>query len=199
MNGAPARAVGAVTEREVLQDAVFGSPLLGPVLKGWSDVQLPDAWLVAGAVAQAVWNARLHYAPGHGLRDIDIVYHDPDDLSEATEESHAVRIRALFAECPARFDVKNEARVHCWYEAKFGYPIAPYPSVAAAIATFPTTATTVGIRPGSAGLDVIATHGLSDLCNLVVRPNRVQVTRRIYEAKVARWQTLWPTLHIEKW
>lgn len=188
-----------MTEMETLERAVRASPLLAPVLERWADLQLPDAWLVAGAVAQTVWNDRLDYPPDHGLRDIDIVYHDPDDLTEAAEEQHAARIRAMFADVPAQFDVKNEARVHCWYEAKFGYTIAPYPSVQAAIATFPTTATTIGIRPSGAQLQVVAVHGLSDLCNLIVRPNRVQITRPIYETKVERWRELWPGLHIEPW
>lgn len=188
-----------MTEMETLERAVRASPLLAPVLERWADLQLPDAWLVAGAVAQTVWNDRLDYPPGHGLRDIDIVYHDPDDLTEAAEEQHAARIRAMFADVPAQFDVKNEARVHCWYEAKFGYTIGPYPSVQAAIATFPTTATTIGIRPSGAQLQVVAVHGLSDLCNLIVRPNRVQITRPIYETKVERWRELWPGLHIEPW
>ena len=32
-------------------------------------------------------------------------------------------------------DVKNEARVHLWYEARFGAAIPPYQSAEAAIAT----------------------------------------------------------------
>ncbi len=188
-----------MTQLRFLENAVRASPLLGPVLDRWADIGLPDGWLVAGAVAQTVWNARLGLPPDHGLRDIDIIYHDPDDLTAASEADHAARVSALFGDSAAHFDVKNEARVHCWYEAKFGYPIPPYPSARAAIATFPTTATTVGIRPSGGDIELVSTHGLSDLCNLTVRPNRVQITRPIYEAKVARWRTLWPTLNIEPW
>src|ERR1700730_3374080 len=38
------------------------------------------------------------------------------------------------------------ARVHLWYEDRFGYALKPYLSSADAIATFPTTATAVGVR-----------------------------------------------------
>ena len=92
--------------------------------------------------------------------------------------------------------MKNEARVHLWYEAKFGRFVAPYASVTDAIGTFPTTATAVGIRPSAEGLQLYAPYGISDLLGLVVRPNRKQITRDIYEAKVGRWIAAWPQLTI---
>jgi hypothetical protein len=98
-----------------------------------------------------------------------------------------------------RIDVKNEARVHLWYEAKFGYAIRPYASVADAITTFPTTATAVGLRPGPEGLAVFAPYGLADLLGLIVRPNKRQITRSIYEAKVTRWTSVWPGLKVVPW
>jgi hypothetical protein len=182
-----------------VEDAVCGSPVLAPVLARWSGIQLPDCWLVAGAVAQAVWNSHFGLAADHGMRDIDIVYHDPFDLSANGEAEHEERIGALFADLPVRIDVKNEARVHLWYEARFGNPIAPYPSTQAAIATFPTTATAVGVRPVEGGLEVEAPFGLSDMCGVIVRPNKAQITREIYEAKVTRWRALWPRLDIRPW
>jgi hypothetical protein len=32
-----------------------------------------------------------------------------------------------------------------------------------------------------------------------VRPNKAQITRSIYEAKLTRWQSFWPQLHIIDW
>ena len=180
-------------------EVISQSPLLAPVLARWVSVKLPDAWLVAGALAQTVWN-RLHGFPAEtGIADIDLVYHDATDLSEAAEISHAKRIGALFRDLPLRFDVKNEARVHLWYAEKFGYPIEPYPSSEAAIASFPTTATAVGLRPGQAGYDVAAPFGLDDLMSLIVRPNKRQITEAIYHAKVARWRQIWPQLTVLPW
>ena len=45
----------------------------------------------------------------------------------------------------------NETRVHLWYEAHFGYRIDPYASVEDAINTWPTTATSIGVRRGGRG------------------------------------------------
>jgi uncharacterized protein len=186
-----------------LEQAVLASPLLSPVLERWDRVGLPDSWLVAGAVAQTFWNSAHNLSATQGIRDVDITYFDGVDLSEESEARHEARLRELFADCLDRFgvklDVKNEARVHLWYARKFGYPIQPYTSTAHAIATFPTTATAVGVRPAASGLDVCAPFGLEDLVQLVVRPNKVQITEAIYAAKVNRWRAIWPRLNVIQW
>lgn len=184
---------------QTVEKVARANPVLEPVLARWSEVALPDCWLVAGAVVQAVWNAKFGCAAAYGMRDIDIVYHDPDDLSQDSEARQDRRIGALFADLPVRFDVKNEARVHLWYEARFGNPIAPYASTRAAIATFPTTATAVGLRSVGAEFEIEAPFGLADLCEGIVRPNKAQITRDVYEAKVNRWQALWPELEVFAW
>lgn len=175
------------------------SPLLAEVLEAWDRLELDDAWLVAGCVAQTVWNHRFGRPHGHGISDIDIVYYDPDDLSEEAEQAHAARIAACFSGLPVRFDVKNEARVHLWYETKFGYPIAQYASVEAAIETFPTTATAIGVRPFGDVLEMCAPFGSDDMMAGRVRPNKAQITKEIYEAKVGRWLKAWPELGVINW
>ncbi|MBZ7922339.1 nucleotidyltransferase family protein [Ensifer adhaerens] len=188
-----------IREREELRAIVLKSPLLSPILANWERIALPDGWLVAGAIAQTVWNHAFGLPPTHGISDIDIVYFDGDDLSEETEAGHAARIGDLFCDLPVRIDVKNEARIHLWYEEKFGTPIRPYVSTRAAIATFPTTATAIGIRPSRHGLEISAPFGLADLMSLVVRANRRQITSEIFEQKVERWRAVWPGLTVESW
>jgi hypothetical protein len=182
-----------------LETILLASPILGPIFRQWPAISLPDCWLAAGAVAQTVWNAAFGLAPDHGLSDVDLVYFDATDLSEAGEAQHAERVRSLFVGLPVGLDVKNEARVHLWYEGKFGYSIAPYRSTAHAITTFPTTATAIGVRPAPQGLSISAPFGLSDLFGLVVRPNKTQITRSIYEAKLGRWRSIWPNLTVVEW
>jgi len=189
----------ASTDCAKLESIVLASPILRPIISAWSAISLPDCWLIAGAIAQTVWNNAFGFPPGHGLKDVDLVYFDGSDLSGTGETRHEQRIRCLFAHLPAKVDVKNEARVHLWYPEKFGNPIPPYVSAEHAIATFPTTATAVGIQPGMSGLSIAAPYGLADLFGLVVRPNKVQITRAVYEAKVTRWRRLWPDLTILDW
>jgi hypothetical protein len=180
-------------------ELAFASPLLRPLWDDWDQLKLPDCWLVAGCLAQTVWNDRFRLPPEHGISDIDIVYFDPEDTSAKAEEQHSERVRKLFSHLPVWVDVKNEARVHLWYESKFGYPIAPYHSTKGAIDTFPTTATSVGIRPVRNEVEVYSTFGLEDLFSGTVRANKRQVNREIFEAKVAKWLARWPKLSVVGW
>lgn len=186
-------------EADALATSLQSSPLLTSILDRWPELQLPDCWLVAGAVAQTVWNVASGRPPESDIRDVDIVYFDAGDLSAESEQRHEARMRSLFAGSSIEFDVKNQARVHQWYAAKFGRPIAPYRSVEQAVATFPTTATAIGVRPGPGGLEVCAPFGLGDLLALTVRPNKRQITRAVYEAKIARWRRCWPRLTVIEW
>jgi uncharacterized protein len=181
-----------------LRAIVRHSPILTAVLDRWADIGLPDCWLVAGALAQTVWNEAFDLPPTHGILDVDLVYFD-DDLSGDTEARHSARIRALFSDLSVWIDVKNEARVHLWYETKFGRAAHPYVSTEDAITTFPTTATSIGLQPRSNRLHLFAPFGLTDLFGLVVRANKKQITRSIYEAKVMRWLAQWPRLHVVPW
>jgi uncharacterized protein len=182
----------------VLAQVLRQSPITRSLFDRWEHIGLPDCWLVAGAVAQTVWNDAHTFAPEHGIKDVDIVYFDAD-LREQSESHHAERLRRLLKDLPVQVDVKNEARVHLWYAQKFGYAIQPYTSTAAALATFPTTAGSVAVRPSAEGIEVCAPFGMEDLLGLVVRPNKVQITEPIYAAKVKRWRALWPRLTILDW
>jgi uncharacterized protein len=182
-----------------LRAALSRSPIVATIVGRWREVGLPDGWLVAGCVAQTVWNDASGLPAGHGISDVDLVYFDGDDLSQETEAAHAARIRALFADLGLWIDVKNEARVHLWYAEKFGTVLAPYVSTEDAITTFPTTATAVGVQPRAGGLHVFAPYGLSDLLGLIVRPNKKQITQAIYDAKVKKWQAKWSGLRVVPW
>jgi hypothetical protein len=174
------------TPEPPLQSYVSGSPLLRPILDEWNRIGLPDCWLAAGAIAQTVWNHEFGFPPTHSINDIDIVYFDANNFSETAEVDHSARVRQLFSGLPVWIDVKNEARVYLWYEAKFGRKIDPYASATDAISTFPTTATAVGIRTNDHLFEFCAPYGLSDLLGVVVRPNKKQITRDVYERKVNR-------------
>ncbi len=160
-----------------------------------------DGWAVgAGALVQTVWNHLHGYPDRHGIRDVDIVYFDANDLSEEAEGRVIEEMKRLFGDLGVALDVKNQARVHLWYERHFGAPIAPYLSLADAIGTWPTTATAVALVPRRNGsVDMVAPFGLGDLLAGVVRPNKRQITEAVYRAKIERWRPIWPKLDIRPW
>ena len=182
-----------------LEVALGQNKWLAEILERFEEIALPDSWLVAGSIAQTIWNLGCGQPAELGLKDVDLIYFDDQNLSSDAEASHERRLRDLFRRLPIKLDVKNEARVHLWYEERFGYAIKPYLSSADAIATFPTTATAVGVRRIRGKLECCAPFGLDDLFGLVVRPNKRQITRAIYEAKVDRWRSLWPRLTFLPW
>lgn len=182
-----------------LERAVAGSPLLVRLLADLPALGLPDAWIVAGAVAQTAWNQATGRPDGHGIADVDIVYHDAGDLSADGERAAEAQAGDRFADLAVRLDVKNQARVHLWYPARFGRAIAPYRSTAEAVATYPTTATAIAVRRSDRGLECIAPFGMDDLFGLTVRPNRRLVSEAVYRAKAARWQARWPELRVLPW
>jgi uncharacterized protein len=183
-----------------LEHVVRGNPVVGAVLDRVPVLGLPDWYLGAGAVAQTVWNAAHGFARDHAIKDYDIVYFDARDLGADAELAAGERVAAALGDLGVRVDVTNEARVHLWYEDRFGAPLDPYRSVEQAIATWPTTATAVGVRPDpGGGLTVCAPFGLDDLFGLVVRPNRVLVPEVVYREKADRWKATWPRLTVVGW
>jgi hypothetical protein len=190
---------GAEPDVARLERIILASPILAPLVSQWAAIALPDCWLAAGAIAQAVWNDLFGLEPNYGVKDVDLVYFDGSDLTPEAEANHEARIRELFSGRGITIDVKNEARVHLWYARKFGGEIAPNTSTWHAITTFPTTATAIGVQPAGSGLSIAAPFGLADLLGAIVRPNKVQITRAIYAAKVMRWRACWPRLTIVDW
>jgi hypothetical protein len=168
-------------------------------LDGAPTLDVPQWHLGAGCIAQTVWNHFHGFDPAYGIKDADLVYFDPSDTSEAAELAAEQRAIDAFADLGVKFDVKNQARVHQWYQQRFGVPMTAYTSVEDAIGTWPTTASSVGVRYHGEEFVVCAPFGLDDLFDLIVRPNKRLVTREVYENKVRRWAAVWPKLTVVPW
>jgi uncharacterized protein len=184
----------------VFEAALRQNQALMRVLDGAARMRLPGWYLVAGCLYQTVWNVVTGRSPGAGILDYDLAYFDASDLSWQAEDA-VIRAGAnVFAGLPAPVQIRNQARVHLWYERKFGQPCPPYESTETAIATFEAVAACIGVRgePGEPWR-VCAPYGLADVLGLVVRPNQVLAPRHVYEAKVARWQRQWPELTVLPW
>ena len=174
--------------------------VLAEVLSGAAVLNLPDWYLVAGCLYQTVWNVVAGQPPEAGILDYDLAYFDATDLSWQAEDAVIQAGHLLFGDLPAPVQIRNQARVHLWYEQKFGVPCPPHTSTEAAIDTFEATTACLGVRllPGGRWR-VYAPHGLADVFNLVVRPNPVLAPRSVYQAKTARWRGQWPSLTVLPW
>lgn len=170
------------------------------VLTRAAALDLPGWYLTAGCVFQTVWNVVTGRPAGEGIADYDLFYFDDTDLSWDAEDEVIKAGRAAFHDLPAAVEIRNEARVHLWYEQRFEVPCPPYGSSEAAIDSFAATTCCVGVRlAADKSWRVYAPHGLSDVFNLVVRPNAVLAPRHVYETKTDRWRRQWPTLTVLPW
>ncbi|RBY95645.1 hypothetical protein DQ237_14115 [Blastococcus sp. TF02-8] len=179
---------------------VTADPTVRAVLDRAPALGLHDWWLTAGVLFQTAWNSLTGRPAGTGIRDADFFYFDADDTSWEAEDA-AIRAGAeLFGDLPIPVEIRNEARVHLWYEQKFGVPAEPFRDCADAIDHFAAVCCCYGIRVDAAGeVQVYAPHGFGDLFGLVVRPNLRLAPRHVYEAKTARWQQQWPELTVVPW
>jgi len=183
-----------------LRTALRRNRTLTEVLARAAGMDPPGWYLVAGCLYQTVWNVVTGQPPDAGILDYDLAYFDDSDLSWDAEDAVIKAGNEIFAGLPAPVQIRNQARVHLWYEPKFGLPCPPYASTEAAIDTFEATAACLGVGRGPGGRwRIYAPYGLADVFNLVVRPNPVLAPRYIYEAKVARWRQQWPGLTVMPW
>ncbi|CCE02730.1 nucleotidyltransferase family protein [Bradyrhizobium sp. STM 3809] len=182
------------------EDEFVTSALRNPVNVALMDVlrttALPDAWIVAGCLTQTVWNVCTGRLVDHGINDYDIFYFDADTSWDA-EDAVIRRVASLLQHLDAKVEVRNQARVHLWYPAKHG---RPYPAVTRStdgIDRFLTINTQVGLRPMADGYELYAPKGLSDIEEMLVRPNyTANFTAANYAAKAARWKALWPEITV---
>ncbi|MDP3616335.1 MAG: nucleotidyltransferase family protein [Rhodoferax sp.] len=170
------------------------------ILKRLSGLHLPDAWLVAGCLFQTVWNLRSGQAAEAGIRDYDIFYFDGNDLSAAAEDRVNQRAALLFADLSVPLEIKNQARVHTWYQDYFGRPYTALGGSCEGIDRFLVACTSVGIRassdPAGDGFEVYAPHGLDDLYHGVLSPNPTLDHGALFEPKCRDYQVRWPWLTI---
>lgn len=188
----------AEAQEEALLSIVRGSPWLMAAFRAARALDLPEWWIVSGAIYNEVWNALTGRAPGLGVRDVDLFYFDPDASWEA-EDAAIRRAAATFPPLPP-VEVRNEARVHLWYEERFGHPYPPLRSAAEAIDRFACRTHAVGLRlRADDGFDLHAPFGLRDVFAFRLVPNPVLPSQATHEAKSARQRAIWPELEVVPW
>lgn len=175
-----------------LEAILRAAPSLMQALRVARDLDLPDWLLVSGAVYQRGLNHLTGRDPDYGIKDYDLAYFDPADISYEAEDRVIRRAAAAFA--PPLSDlveVRNQARVHLWFEAKFGEPYAPLASSAEALGRFASPVCAVGVRlEADDSLSVVAPFGLDDLFALRIRPNPHRTVKgfaRVAAGIQARW------------
>ena len=114
-----------LSDTDRLNAILRASPTLMRVLEIARDLDLPEWRIVSGAIYQTIWNALTDRDPDYGIKDFDLFYFDGSDLSYEAEDVEIKRAAAAYPPALApRVEVRNQARVHLWFEQKFGEPYA---------------------------------------------------------------------------
>ncbi|ERM02120.1 hypothetical protein Q644_02380 [Brucella intermedia 229E] len=136
-------------QRNVFSHMVLENPMLADALHRLRDLggKASGSWLVSGALYNTIWN-RLTGRPNlHGIKDLDIIYFDDSDLSWEAEDAVIARGGAeVFRDFPLPVEMRNQARVHLWFEKRFGQPYPPLRSATESIERYSTIAHCVGAR-----------------------------------------------------
>ena len=183
---------------ERLIEIVRTTPPLMRVLSVARHLGLPD-WLVfSGAVYQPVLNHLTGRPLDYGIKDYDLGYFDASDLSYEAEDAVIRRVKAAIDE-PLRsmVEVRNQARVHLWFETKFSEPYGPLSCTAEALERFASATFAVGVRlEADDRLHIEAPFGLADLFVLRLRPNPRRKTVG-FARTAADVRRRWPEVVVE--
>jgi len=187
-----------MTDEDRLIGMICASPTLMRVLEGVRALELPDWRLFSGCLYQTAWNGLTGRDPDYGVKDYDTAYFDPDTSWDA-EDVLIRRAAAAFAPpLDQMVEVRNQARVHLWFEGKFGEPYAPLGCTDEALERFVCPAFAVSARLEDDGrITLAAPFGLDDLFAMRLQPNpRRAVSPSGFARVAASARARWPELTV---
>lgn len=166
------------------------------------NLKLPNFYIAAGSIFQTIWNYYDNKPLNHGIKDIDIIYYDSNDLSKDVEEELENKIINHFKEINMsyEFDVHNEARMHLWKKENENININQYKNSEDAMDKWIATAHSIGITKENNEIKVYAPYGLSDIFSRTIRPIKHKAnSKELYEKKVESWSKRFDNLNIIEW
>ena len=181
-----------------LTDIVRADAGLMHVLTTVRALGLPDWRLVSGAVYQAVWNVKTGRPAGYGVKDYDLAYFDGSDLSYEAEDVVIKQVAAAFdAPFRSQVEVRNQARVHLWFQDRFGEPYEALGSTDGALERFVAPTFAVGVRlEADDAISVAAPFGLEDVFAMTIRPNPNRPLAKGWVKTVENARARWPELTV---
>ncbi|WP_028693577.1 nucleotidyltransferase family protein [Pseudomonas cremoricolorata] len=186
--------MNACCDREsALRSIIRNDPLRWRLLGVVNTLQLPDCWIGAGFVRNAVWDHLHGRSSSPIVTDVDVIWFDADACSVETDRALEQKLQVLAP--GVKWSVKNQARMH------LNNGDAAYLNANDAMRHWPETATAVAVRQSQEGhCEVAAPLGLADLFELRIRPAgqfaaaKASVFRQRLNDK--GWLITWPLLRV---
>ena len=179
-------------------NVIHRNPVNAAVLARLGDLPF-ETWLTSGSLVQTVWNIAAGWDAAAHIGDYDLMYLDPDTSWEA-EDTVIRQAARLFADLPVTVQIRNQARVPIWYEAKYGLRYPPVRKAQHAVLRFPTKTSAIAVTRDADGTDrLYAPFGVGYALDGKVRPNRRLDIPGVYREKAAKWRAIWPFLDVADW
>lgn len=136
------------------------------------ELKLPNFYIAAGSVFQTIWNYYDNKPLNFGIKDIDIIYYDPINLSKESEQKLEKTIEDYLKKAGLNYelDIHNEARMHLWKKDNENKNIDQYKNSEDAINQWIATVHAIGITKENNEIKVYAPYGLSDIFSKTIRP-----------------------------
>lgn len=150
----------------------------------------PEVYLVAGALFGTVWNVLSGRPPTENIKDYDLFYWCEDTSYEA-EDQVIQQVLEVLGPVEVPIEVRNQARVHLWFNKKFNLNRPALTSSRDGIDQFLVECTGLGVNAQNR---VYAPFGFSDLEAGILRLNKRNHSPGLYRAKVLDYQARWPWL-----
>lgn len=168
-----------------------------------SELNLPNFYIAAGSIFQTIWNYYDSRKLNFGIKDLDVIYFNNNDLSveKDLEYYNIINKYAKSKGFNYEIDVSNEARMHLWgMEHNQGVKVEPYKNSEDAISKWIATVHAIGITKENNQIKVYAPYGLSDIFSRTIRPIKHHAnSKELYDKKVASWSERFNNLTIIEW
>jgi uncharacterized protein len=172
------------------------SEFLAEAIEHAAALDLPQWWIVGGAIRDVLWQSLSDSTTPSTPKDIDLLFYDPTDL---TREHDTWIQQSLSSISGVPWSVKNQARMHIHNDD------APYTNVHEAMYCFPETVSAVGIRKGKNERIIVSTcFGFEDLFSMVFRPTphfwyKYGSTAYLARVRDKGWLNKWPRARVRPW
>lgn len=166
-------------------------------------LNLPNFYIAAGSIFQTIWNYYDGRELNYGIKDLDIIYFNNNNLS-VEKDLEYYNIISNYVDSKGfkyKIDVSNEARMHLWkMEHNHGIKVKPYKSSEDAMSKWIATVHAIGITKRNNRIEVYAPYGLSDIFSKTIRPiKHTSNSKDLYEKKVLEWSKRFNNLTIIEW
>lgn len=167
---------------------IQNDPVRLAILEAVASLALPQGYVAAGFVRNLVWDHLHDKAKPTPLNDVDVIYFDPEDISETVEADYEAKLSHMMPNI--KFQVRNQARMHTHNDDP------PYTDIIDAMSYWPEKETAIAAQLTPTGnIACVSAFGLDSLFQLQVTHNPTRA-RHVFEQRVQskKWLITWPKL-----